>query len=92
MACGLRQRLRLAYQPAGVETGGARRIQLLDDVGKEQQVARFLDEHPDWTIEPPAEGVVPAAVLDEGMLRVLPQRDGTDGAFAARLRRGTGEA
>ena len=27
------------------------------------------------------------AVLDHGMLRVLPQRHGTDGAFAARLRR-----
>ena len=31
--------------------------------------------------------VMPAQVLDKGMLRVLPQRDGTDGAFAARLRR-----
>jgi len=30
---------------------------------------------------------VPAAVLDGGRLRVLPQRHGTDGAFAARLRR-----
>jgi 16S rRNA C967 or C1407 C5-methylase (RsmB/RsmF family) len=26
-------------------------------------------------------------VLDAGRLRVLPQRHGTDGAFAARLRR-----
>jgi len=30
---------------------------------------------------------VPAAVLDAGRLRVLPQRHGTDGAFAARMRR-----
>jgi 16S rRNA C967 or C1407 C5-methylase (RsmB/RsmF family) len=30
---------------------------------------------------------VPAAVLDNGRLRVLPQLHGTDGAFAARLRR-----
>ena len=30
---------------------------------------------------------MPAAVLDAGRLRVLPQRHGTDGAFAARLRR-----
>jgi 16S rRNA (cytosine967-C5)-methyltransferase len=51
------------------------------------QVERFLAEHPDWRLEPPAEGAVPAAVLDAGRLRVLPQRHGTDGAFAARLRR-----
>jgi len=30
---------------------------------------------------------VPDTVLDAGRLRVLPQRHGTDGAFAARLRR-----
>ena len=33
------------------------------------------------------EGVVPDAVMDAGRLRVLPQRHGVDGAFAARLRR-----
>ncbi|MEO7454864.1 MAG: 16S rRNA (cytosine(967)-C(5))-methyltransferase RsmB [Gemmatimonadaceae bacterium] len=53
----------------------------------DEQVERFLAEHPGWTIEAPPEGVVPAAVIDRGMLRELPQRDGTDGAFAARLRR-----
>jgi 16S rRNA (cytosine967-C5)-methyltransferase len=52
----------------------------------DDQVSRFLAEHPGWTLEPPPDGVVPAAVLDRGLLRVLPQRDGTDGAFAARLR------
>jgi len=31
---------------------------------------------------------LPAIALDDGLLRVLPQRHGTDGAFAARLRRG----
>ena len=51
------------------------------------QVERFLSDHPDWRLEPPAEGAVPATVLDAGRLRVLPQRHGTDGAFAARLRR-----
>jgi len=30
---------------------------------------------------------VPEEVMDDGKLRVLPQRHGTDGAFAARLRR-----
>lgn len=51
------------------------------------QVERFLSEHPDWRLDPPAEGAVPASVLDAGRLRVLPQRHGADGAFAARLRR-----
>ena len=51
------------------------------------QVERFLTEHKTWTLEPPPDGAVPASVLDAGRLRVLPQRHGTDGAFAARLRR-----
>jgi 16S rRNA (cytosine967-C5)-methyltransferase len=51
------------------------------------QVESFLAEHPGWRLEPPPEGTVPATVLDAGRLRVLPQRHGTDGAFAARLRR-----
>jgi 16S rRNA (cytosine967-C5)-methyltransferase len=51
------------------------------------QIESFLDEHPNFTLEPPPEGVVPASVLDAGRLRVLPQKHGVDGAFAARLRR-----
>ncbi|HET9453156.1 MAG TPA: 16S rRNA (cytosine(967)-C(5))-methyltransferase RsmB [Gemmatimonadaceae bacterium] len=51
------------------------------------QVERFLSEQKQWRLEPPAEGIVPASVLDAGRLRVLPQKHGTDGAFAARLRR-----
>ncbi len=50
-------------------------------------VDRFLASHPEWRLEPPPPGVVPDGVLDDGRLRVLPQRHGTDGAFAARLRR-----
>ncbi|HEU4989806.1 MAG TPA: 16S rRNA (cytosine(967)-C(5))-methyltransferase RsmB [Gemmatimonadaceae bacterium] len=50
-------------------------------------VDRFLAAHPDWRLEAPPEGAVPGAVLDGGRLRVLPQRHGADGAFAARLRR-----
>jgi 16S rRNA (cytosine967-C5)-methyltransferase len=53
----------------------------------DEQVARFLAEHPDWTLETPPEGVVPASVLDGALLRVLPQLHATDGAFAARFRR-----
>lgn len=51
------------------------------------QVETFLAESPGWMLEPPPEGVVPDSVLDAGRLRILPQRHGVDGAFAARLRR-----
>jgi len=51
------------------------------------QVDAFLRDNPDWRLEPPPDGTVPDAVLDIGRLRVLPQRHGTDGSFAARLRR-----
>jgi len=51
------------------------------------QIETFLSEHPNFTLEPPPEGAVPASTLDAGRLRVLPQKHGTDGAFAARLRR-----
>jgi 16S rRNA (cytosine967-C5)-methyltransferase len=53
----------------------------------DEQVATFLAEHPEWTLDAPPSGVVPDTVLDEGLLRVLPQQHGTDGAFAARFRR-----
>ena len=52
------------------------------------QIESFLaDSAGSWTLEPPPAGAVPAAVLDAGRLRVLPQSHGVDGAFAARLRR-----
>jgi 16S rRNA (cytosine967-C5)-methyltransferase len=50
-------------------------------------VELFLSEHKQGRLEPPTEGAVPASVLDAGRLRVLPQRHGADGSFAARLRR-----
>ena len=53
----------------------------------DEQVQAFLSRHPDWKLEPPPAGTVPDVVLDRGLLRVLPQRHGTDGSFAARLRR-----
>ncbi len=53
----------------------------------DDQIAAFLESHPEFSLEAPAEGTVPASVLDGGLLRVLPQCTGTDGAFAARLRR-----
>jgi 16S rRNA (cytosine967-C5)-methyltransferase len=59
----------------------------LETEENDAQVERFLSDQPNWQLEPPAEGAVPASVMDAGRLRVLPQRHGTDGAFAARLRR-----
>ncbi|HEX4932191.1 MAG TPA: 16S rRNA (cytosine(967)-C(5))-methyltransferase RsmB, partial [Gemmatimonadaceae bacterium] len=59
----------------------------LEPEENEGQVAPFLAEHPEFVLEPPPSGVVPESALDAGMLRVLPQRHGVDGAFAARLRR-----
>ena len=59
----------------------------LETEENDTQVERFLTEHKEWRLDPPPEGAVPNSVLDAGRLRVLPQRHGTDGAFAARLRR-----
>jgi 16S rRNA (cytosine967-C5)-methyltransferase len=62
----------------------------LEPEENDAQIEAFLRESPEWTLEPPPDGTVPAPVLDAGRLRVLPQRHGVDGAFAARLRRTTG--
>ena len=59
----------------------------LETEENDAQVERFLSDHPNWRLEPPTDAAVPGSVLDAGRLRVLPQRHGTDGAFAARLRR-----
>ena len=59
----------------------------LETEENDAQIESFLSDNQEWRLEPPPEGAVPAAVLDAGRLRVLPQRHGTDGAFAARLRR-----
>jgi len=59
----------------------------LEPEENEEMVSAFLATHPDFTLDAPPEGTVDASLLDAGMLRVLPQRHGTDGAFAARLRR-----
>lgn len=50
-------------------------------------IAAFLADNRDFVLEPPTVGAVADSVLDSGMLRVLPQVHGTDGAFAARMRR-----
>jgi 16S rRNA (cytosine967-C5)-methyltransferase len=50
-------------------------------------VEAFLRDRPNWKLEPPPAGTVPASVVVGGYLRVLPQSHGADGSFAARLRR-----
>ena len=59
----------------------------LEPEENDAQIDAFLAERGDFRLEPPPEGVVPATTLDAGRLRVLPQHHGTDGAFAARMRR-----
>ncbi|MEA2763326.1 MAG: rRNA (cytosine967-C5)-methyltransferase [Gemmatimonadaceae bacterium] len=59
----------------------------LEPEENEEQVDSFLAENQNFVLEPPPEGSVSPDLLDNGRLRVLPQRHGTDGAFAARLRR-----
>jgi 16S rRNA (cytosine967-C5)-methyltransferase len=59
----------------------------LEPEENDERVDAFLADHPEFSLEPPPPGSVPDAVLDGGRLRVLPQRHGCDGAFAARLRR-----
>lgn len=59
----------------------------LEPEENELQVNEFLARNSGWSLEPPGEGTVPANTVDNGFLRVLPQVHGSDGAFAARLRR-----
>jgi 16S rRNA (cytosine967-C5)-methyltransferase len=59
----------------------------LEPEENDAQVDSFLADNQNWILEPPPEGTIAPELLDNGRLRVLPQRHGTDGAFAARLRR-----
>lgn len=83
------QRTLLAAAATNIRPGGLLVYSTcsLEPEENDAQVEGFLAEHPEFTLEPPPEGAVPASVLDAGRLRVLPQQHGVDGAFAARLRR-----
>jgi len=59
----------------------------LEPEENEVQVEEFLSRNSGWKLEPPPAGTVPPETMDGGFLRILPQSHGSDGAFAARLRR-----
>jgi 16S rRNA (cytosine967-C5)-methyltransferase len=61
----------------------------LEHQENQAQVAAFLQRHPGFQLEaPPPSAGVPTQCLDaRGCLAMLPHVHGTDGAFAARLRR-----
>jgi 16S rRNA (cytosine967-C5)-methyltransferase len=59
----------------------------LEPEENEVQMQRFLEAHPGWRVEAPEAPLLAELVGADGCLRVLPQRHGVDGAFAARLRR-----
>jgi 16S rRNA (cytosine967-C5)-methyltransferase len=60
----------------------------LEPEENEAQVEAFLERHPEFArAAPPAAGIPAEAVTAAGDLQLRPSRDGTDGAFAARLAR-----
>lgn len=58
----------------------------LEDEENADQVEAFLGGHTEFTVDP-GNGVDPSHLDQQGLLRLLPQVTGFDGAFAARLRR-----
>jgi 16S rRNA (cytosine967-C5)-methyltransferase len=58
----------------------------LEPEENEEQVEPFLERHPDFQREP-SDTFPPTLLTPKGDLMILPQRDGMDGAYAARLRR-----
>ena len=55
----------------------------LEPEENDEVVRAFLDEHPDWRVDPPAAFPVPPG--PDGVIRCLPHVHGTDGFTAVRL-------
>ena len=53
-------------------------------------VLPFLEAHPEWRLDLPAEAEFPIPFEPPGVLRCLPHKHGTDGFTAFRLKRGNG--
>jgi 16S rRNA (cytosine967-C5)-methyltransferase len=54
----------------------------------EDVIARFLNNHTDWQIDPPAiDNPANSFVTSEGWIKILPHQHDMDGFFMARLRR-----
>jgi 16S rRNA (cytosine967-C5)-methyltransferase len=57
----------------------------------EDQVEAFLNRHADFELEAPGADHLSSELLGaDGELRILPQRHGMDGTYAARFRRRLG--
>jgi 16S rRNA (cytosine967-C5)-methyltransferase len=82
------QRELLAAAAAIVQEGGLLVYATcsLEPEENERQVDWFLDSHPGFRLVAPSTGF-DGTMLDGDFLRILPQRHGVDGAFAARLER-----
>jgi len=52
------------------------------------QIGKFLQSHPEFELED-ASAFLPPATVTEGCLLLYPHRHGTDGVFAARMRKRT---
>jgi 16S rRNA (cytosine967-C5)-methyltransferase len=85
-----RQRRLLAAGAALVQRGGVLIYATcsLESEENTDVVEDFLKRHPDFSRTPVAGSVPDGLVTPAGDFQSLPQRDGVDGAFAARLVRG----
>jgi len=83
-----RQRAILAAAAAMCRPGGSLVYATcsLEPEENEGVVLPFLETHPEWRLDPPAEFPIPFE--PPGVLRCLPHKHGTDGFTAFRLRRG----
>ena len=89
-----RQRRLLAAAASTVARGGTLLYSVcsLEPEEGEEQIDGFLESHPEFepvSLLPFAPILVSEAITPEGALRLLPHRHGTDGFFAALLRRRT---